>query len=104
VTGRVPGIEVAYALPERQRVVRLALPEEGLTAGEAFERSGLRQEFPELLGQVPVLGIHGVHCAATRALRDGDRVEVYRPLRSDPRERRRQQVAAAPRKGWKRPR
>jgi putative ubiquitin-RnfH superfamily antitoxin RatB of RatAB toxin-antitoxin module len=103
VTGRAPGIEVAYALPERQRVVWLALPEQGLTAGEAFERSGLRQEFPELLDQVPVLGIHGVPCAPDRGLRDGDRVEVYRPLRSDPRVRRRQQVAATPRKGWKRP-
>lgn len=104
MTGRAPGIEVAYALPGRQRVVRLELPAEGLTAGEAFEQSGLRQEFPELLDPVPVLGIHGVHCAADQALRDGDRVEVYRPLRNDPRVRRRQQVAATPRKGWKRPR
>jgi hypothetical protein len=104
VTARAPGVEVAYALPERQRVVRLDLPEEGLTAGEAFERSGLRQEFPELQDQAPALGIHGVHCAADQILRDGDRVEVYRPLRSDPRVRRRQQVAATPRKGWKRPR
>jgi putative ubiquitin-RnfH superfamily antitoxin RatB of RatAB toxin-antitoxin module len=51
-----------------------------------------------------VLGVFGVPCAADRPLRDGDRVEVYRPLRTDPRVRRREQVAATPRKGWKRPR
>jgi putative ubiquitin-RnfH superfamily antitoxin RatB of RatAB toxin-antitoxin module len=99
-----PSVEVVYALPERQRVVRLALPATGLTAGEAYVRSGLEQEFPELVGQVPALGIYGVPCAAGQSLRDGDRVEVYRPLRSDPRVRRREQVAATARKGWKRSR
>jgi putative ubiquitin-RnfH superfamily antitoxin RatB of RatAB toxin-antitoxin module len=51
-----------------------------------------------------VLGIYGVPCGPDRPLRDGDRVEIYRPLRTDPRVRRREQVAATPRKGWKRPR
>jgi putative ubiquitin-RnfH superfamily antitoxin RatB of RatAB toxin-antitoxin module len=104
VAEHAPSVEVAYALPERQRVVRLALPPTGLTAGQAFELAGLQQEFPELLGQAPVLGIYGVPCGPDRPLRDGDRVEIYRPLRTDPRVRRREQVAATPRKGWKRPR
>jgi putative ubiquitin-RnfH superfamily antitoxin RatB of RatAB toxin-antitoxin module len=104
VAEHTPSVEVAYALPERQRVVRLVLPPTGLTAGQAFELAGLQQEFPELLGQVPVLGIYGVPCTADRPLLDGDRVEIYRPLRTDPRVRRREQVAATPRKGWKRSR
>jgi uncharacterized protein len=104
MTEHAPSVEVAYALPDRQRVVRLALPPTGLTAGQALELAGLRQEFPELLAQTPALGIYGVPCATDRPLRDGDRVEIYRPLRTDPRERRRAQVAATPRKGWKRSR
>ncbi len=40
-------VEVVYALPDRQRVVTLALPEAGLTAQAAVERSGLLDEFPE---------------------------------------------------------
>ena len=44
------GIEVAYALPGRQRVVRAAGCD-GMTALEAVRASGLLEEFPELAGQ-----------------------------------------------------
>jgi len=95
-------VQVVYALPDRQRVVDVELPAEGLTARAALQLSGLLAEFPEILAQPLVLGIHGVVCEPDRPLRDGDRVEVYRPLRADPRARRREQVASMPRKGWKR--
>ena len=89
-------VEVVYALPERQRVVVLELPEGGLTAGEALARSGLLQELPALADPTTapvVLGVWGSVCEPTRALCDGDRVEVYRPLRNDPRIARRARVA-----------
>ena len=95
-------VEVVYALPERQRVVTLAMPEVGLTAQAAFELSGLLDEFPELRDQPLVLGIYGTVCAPDRVLRDRDRVEVYRPLRVDPRAQRRERAANAARKGRKR--
>jgi putative ubiquitin-RnfH superfamily antitoxin RatB of RatAB toxin-antitoxin module len=82
-------IEVACALPDRQRVVRIALPAAGLTAGEAVALSGLLQEFPEIASRPVTLGIYGVVCDASRVLRPGDRVEIYRPLRNDPRAARR---------------
>ena len=88
-------VEVVYALPERQRVVVLDLPDAGLTALEAVERSGLLQEFPELVARPLAIGIYGTLCEGTRRLRDGDRVELYRPLRHDPRELRRERAAAA---------
>jgi putative ubiquitin-RnfH superfamily antitoxin RatB of RatAB toxin-antitoxin module len=91
-----PGwVEVVYALPDRQRVVRIRLPTDGMTAGEALDRSALRREFPELDRSPAVLGIYGVTCEPSRPLRDGDRVEVYRPLRNDPRAARRARVAEA---------
>ncbi|HET9693426.1 MAG TPA: RnfH family protein [Steroidobacteraceae bacterium] len=88
-------VEVACALPDRQAVVELVLPAEGLTAAQAVERSGLLQQFPDLAAHGPVLGIFGAVCEPSRPLRDGDRVEIYRPLKHDPRELRRERAAAA---------
>jgi hypothetical protein len=87
-----PKVEVVYALPDRQRVVALALPGTGLTAQSAVEQSGLLDEFPELRERPLVLGIFGAACAPHQALRDRDRVEIYRPLRVDPRSQRRERA------------
>jgi uncharacterized protein len=95
-------VEVVYALPDRQRVVELDLPVDGLTAAQAVERSGLLREFPDLAEGPLVLGIFGVVCDASRPLRKGDRVEIYRPLRHDPRAMRRERAAAASRRRRKR--
>ena len=92
-----PAIEIVYALPERQRVVRLALPIDGLTAQAAVEQSGLLDEFPELGTRPLVLGVFGTTCTPDRPLRAGDRVEIYRPLRVDPREQRRERAAQSAR-------
>ena len=87
----IPGIEVAYARAERQRVVRLPL-ERPMSAEEAVRASGLLDEFPELAGQVLALGIFGRRVDGRHVLRDGDRVEIYRPLKVDPREARRMAI------------
>ena len=95
-------VEVVHALPDRQRVVPLALPEAGLTAQAAVERSGLLDEFPALRDRPLLLGIYGTFCAPDRPLRDRDRVEIYRPLQVDPRAQRRERAAQRARKGRKR--
>ena len=79
-------IEVVYALAERQVLRRVSLPE-GSSVADAIRASGLREEFPEI--DTRRVGIHGkpVHPEAT--LRDRDRVELYRPLKADPKEVRR---------------
>ncbi|HTP40705.1 MAG TPA: RnfH family protein [Steroidobacteraceae bacterium] len=38
------------------------------------------------------VGVHGRRCDRSHVPADGERVEVYRELRADPRERRRQRV------------
>ena len=95
-----PAVEVVYALPGRQRLVRVPLGD-GLTALGAVQAAGLAVEFPELAAGTPVLGIYGRRVDATHPLRDGDRVEIYRPLKFDPREARRKaaQGARAARRG-----
>lgn len=89
-----PAVEVVYALPERQRVVRVPL-RDGMTAFEAVQAADLVAEFPELAAGVPVLGLYGRRVEATQALCDGDRVEIYRPLKFDPREARRNAAQGA---------
>ena len=88
----LPGIEVAYALPGRQRVVRLQL-EQPMSAEEAVRASGLLEEFPELAGQVLALGVFGRRVAGQHVLHAGDRVEIYRPLKINPRDARRRAAA-----------
>lgn len=81
-------VEVAFALPERQRIIPLAVPE-GTTARQAVAMAGLEEAFPELpptTFREADLGIFGRRLRDPDAmrLRAGDRVEVYRPLQLDP--------------------
>jgi uncharacterized protein len=85
-------IEVVYALPHEQRLVRLPY-EPGMTARDAVTRSGLGAQYPEIGAQPLVLGIFGTRVEAERALEPGDRVEICRPLTVDPRDLRRQMLA-----------
>lgn len=85
-------IEVVYATPDRQELIELSV-EEGATAGEAIEQSGIVARFPGLDPGAQGIGIWGQPVSASQRLRDGDRVEIYRPLQMDPREARRQLAA-----------
>ncbi|MDR2187281.1 MAG: RnfH family protein [Azonexus sp.] len=86
-------IEVCYALPERQEVVPLALPQDA-TLGEALTASGLLVKYPEISLDKNRFGIYGKLSKTDAALRDRDRVEIYRPLTADPKAIRRQRAAA----------
>lgn len=77
-------VEVVYALPQRQELVALQMPE-GATAGQAVEASGLLQKYPDIeLDGRNKLGIFAKLTKADTVLRDRDRVEIYRPLIADP--------------------
>ena len=92
-------IEVAYALPDRQFLVPIDLPE-GATVEEALLRSDIAERAGGLDLAGAALGIFGrrVEDPKKERLSDGDRVEIYRPLRMDPMEsRRRRAKARAPR-------
>jgi uncharacterized protein len=85
-------IEVAYARPERQDVIKLKLPE-GSTVGQAIEASGLLQRYPDLDAGKLKVGVFGKLGKPETPLRDKDRVEIYRPLIADPKEVRKQRAA-----------
>lgn len=84
-------VEVAYARPDRQRLVTVDLAA-GATARDAVHASGLANEFPEIDVERVPLGVFGRACAGDTVLRAGDRVEIYRPLQVDPKEARRRRA------------
>jgi putative ubiquitin-RnfH superfamily antitoxin RatB of RatAB toxin-antitoxin module len=84
-------VEVAYALPDRQWLQSCELPE-GATLADAIEASGLRRMLPELEVGEGLVGVWNRVRPLDTPLADGDRVEIYRPLRADPKEARRRRA------------
>jgi putative ubiquitin-RnfH superfamily antitoxin RatB of RatAB toxin-antitoxin module len=88
--GMIP-VEVAYARPERQTLLRLMVPE-GTTAEEAIRRSGILERHPEIDLGVNKIGVFAKPVPGSRVLRAGERVEIYRPLIADPKAVRKQRA------------
>lgn len=84
-------IEVACALPDKQRVKALRV-EAGCTAQQAVALSGMVETFPELALAECKFGLFSQIIEAGHVLAEGDRVEIYRPLLLDPKEARRQRA------------
>jgi putative ubiquitin-RnfH superfamily antitoxin RatB of RatAB toxin-antitoxin module len=76
-------VEVVRALPRRAKTAAIVLPE-GATVEEALRAAGF--------GAGSAAGIFGEQVPSGTRLRDGDRVEVYRALKLDPREARRRRA------------
>ena len=89
-------VEVAYALPDKQKIVALDV-ESGCTAYEAVLRSKIVEIFPEIDPQTVKMGVFGKAIAkpADHVLNDGERVEIYRPLLIDPKQARRARAEKA---------
>lgn len=86
-------VEVVFALADKQQLTSVALPS-GATVADAIARSAIAQSFPEQdLGKLSV-GVWGHLVTREYILADGDRVEIYRNLKLDPREARRQLALA----------
>ena len=87
-------IELVYALPAAQEVLELELPE-GVTIRRALELSGLLDRHPDIGTDALAVGVYGRTASANTILKDGDRVEIYRPLVADPKQARRRRAARA---------
>ncbi|SFC30948.1 hypothetical protein SAMN05660443_2181 [Marinospirillum celere] len=92
----MPEIEVAFGLPEKQKLLQLQVPE-GTSVRQAAEMSGMEAFFPDLDVSQAKLGIFGKLVARPeeQSVQAGDRVEIYRPLLIDPKEVRAKRAAAA---------
>jgi len=89
-------IEVIYAGPAGviRRELRL---NPGCTAGDALRASGVLESCPEIDLARNRVGIFGRLATPDAPLRDGDRVEIYRPLIADPKDARRSRAKRAKR-------
>ena len=85
-------VEVVYALPDQQTVIAVELAEEAI-AIEAVEKSGILDLHEELKDKELALGIFSKSCAHDYQLKQGERVEIYRPLLADPKEIRKRRAA-----------
>jgi putative ubiquitin-RnfH superfamily antitoxin RatB of RatAB toxin-antitoxin module len=83
-------IEVAYADPQHQVVRSIELPA-GSTVEDALRVSAILDVAPADFTPARV-GIFGQIVKLDAPLRNGDRVELYRPLKIDPKEARHQRV------------
>lgn len=85
-------VEVAYARPDEQVLLPVRVAR-GATVRQAIEASGILKRFPEIDLARNKVGIFGRLTSLEQVLRDGDRVEIYRPLVADPKEVRRRRAA-----------
>lgn len=92
MTGSTIAVEVAYAEPQKQVLVEVSLPA-GATVADAIEASGIQAEFTSVAFDELEAGVWGRVVSRDTPLRDGDRVELYRPLEIDPKAARRQLAA-----------
>ncbi len=87
-TSELLRVRVIYALADQQASVDLQLPP-GTSLTDAVDRSGLLRKFPEAATAPLQCAIFGRAVPLTYQLRDGDRIEILRPLLIDPKESRR---------------
>jgi len=85
-------VEVCYALPEKQVMIPVSLPE-GATLLQAVEASGILEKYSDIDPAQNKFGIYAKLSRPDTPLRDRDRVEIYRPLIADPKEVRKQRAA-----------
>ena len=84
-------VSVVHAGPEGALRVDLTLPE-GATVADAIEGSGIREAWPSVEIRADRIGIFARKVSPDAILRDGDRVELYRPLTIDPKDARRKRA------------
>lgn len=85
-------VEVAYALPDSQVIVPVKVDND-LTIEEIIQQSGILETYPEIDLKNNKVGVFGKLTKLTSTLREGDRIEIYRPLIADPKEVRRKRAA-----------
>jgi putative ubiquitin-RnfH superfamily antitoxin RatB of RatAB toxin-antitoxin module len=88
-------VSVVYAEAGGVFEVALRLPV-GATVGEAIEASRVREARPDVEINADRIGIFSRKATFDTPLRDGDRVEIYRPLKIDPKEARRRRAQKQP--------
>lgn len=86
-------LSVVYAPRAREMIEVKLLLQSPCTVLKALQQSGLLLQFPEVDPRHVLVGVWGRRAKLDQCLRDFDRVEIYRPLRVDPKVARRERFA-----------
>lgn len=84
-------VEVVYALPDETFRKSLSVPA-GTTLKQAVELSGVQTKHPEIDLSINKTGVYSKLRNPDSILVDGDRIEIYRDLKIDPKEARRKRA------------
>ncbi len=88
---KIINIEVVYALPNHAYLIPVKV-NSGTTLRQGIESSGILEKCPEINLARNKVGIYSKPRALDYVLKDGDRIEIYRPLIIDPKEARRKRA------------
>lgn len=86
-------LSVVYATTARELVEVKVMQKAPCTVLQVLQQSGLLLQFPEIDHPHALLGVWGRRVKLDHTLRDLDRLEIYRPLRVDPKVARRERFA-----------
>lgn len=84
-------VDIVYALPTRQTLLTLHLPEK-TTVEEAIYQSNILTYYPEIDLKHNKVGIFSKVVKLNTLLKNGDRIEIYRDLIADPKTIRRKRA------------
>jgi len=85
-------VGVVYAL-STQQIWQTVDVENGATVQAAIDRSGLLEKFPEIDLTVQKVGVFGKVVNLDDEVKNGDRIEIYRPITADPKAVKRKKAA-----------
>lgn len=91
-------IEVCYALPEKQSLMCITV-ESNTSVEQAIVQSGILNTYPDIDLSVNKVGVWNRTCKIDTILKEGDRIEIYRPLIADPKEVRKLRAQKAKEEG-----
>ncbi|WP_413699251.1 RnfH family protein [Psychromonas sp. KJ10-10] len=85
-------IEVVYGLPHKQVLLSVSVPP-NTSIKEGIILSGIIEHFPEIDPNTANVGIFSRPEKLDTIIKNGDRIEIYRPLIADPKEMRKLRAA-----------
>ena len=90
-TGKLIQVEVAYAQPDLQKIIRVEVVP-GTSLIDAVVKSKIASYFPDLDIETSATGVFGEIRNHDYQVQANDRIEIYRPLLVDPKEARRRRA------------
>lgn len=85
-------VDVVFATPDSQLCISVKQAE-GSTIEQVVNDSRIIKQYPQIDLAVMKVGIFGKVCQLTKVVVQGDRVEIYRPLKQHPMEARRNRAS-----------